>query len=452
MIIKDNKGIEYFEHSAEDILKLLFSDKKSRSIIRYPKSLSHQIIPNIPLGEAKDIIESQFNNEGKEISRFFYDDLGQRIGLDVINYKKFEKLVDQLYKQKSIYTSISRATLVSLLFEWLRKRHCKKIEETESFVSFFELKAKSLIKRVQISIPIQFLDGDDTFIIGNVKFECFTKELFDKIENRLKEGIKQKKLTAEDAEKIINKIRKNYQGKIFGSVIVNAEKNKAIEIVEEKVENALLALKFFSPSAIFPKITAYFGRKGNMLPPQSHVFIFENEIPIIHEALKDDTRIGFSMDKLMLQRIYESGLSILSNILKKDKLTEYEELMLNSIFTFSKALGRKGTHEKMTFLLSAVEIAFLKNHSESILQSLGQRLGFFVFDKAQERRKVVDIIKQSYKIRSNFLHHGYFQQDYDVLRELLFIARKALHKMILRSADFKNKEEFIKYIDEIIYS
>jgi len=452
LIIKEEKAIEHFNKEAIGIFCLLAPYNKRVGKRRYPRSLKHQIIPHIPLEEAENIIESQINSEGGEISRFFYDKSGQRIGLDVLNYKRFEKLIDQLYKRKNINNMSSRKALITLTFDWLKKRYCKKIDEDETFVQFFESQIKSIVKKFKISIPIRLLDIDCTFRVGNVEFEYFTEELFDKIEKKLEESVKQNNLTLEGAKKSIKKIRKDYQGKVFASVVISAEQNKATEIAENDIEEALLALKFFSPAAFFPKLTAYFGRKGSINLPESYLFIFENEIPIIREAVKDNIRIGLAIDHLTLQNMYQSGLSILSEIIKKKNPTEFEELIRNSVFTFSKALANRDFHEKMIFVLSSAEIAFLKNYTEPIQHNLAYRLGFFIFKDADDRKKVVGIIKNSYEIRSKFLHHGYNKQDYSLLSELLYIVRKAINEMIFKSSDFSNKEEFIEYIENIIYS
>lgn len=451
MLIEEKKAIEYFNKEAGEILKLLSPYKEQRIPGRPPKSVSHQITASIDEKEIEPRVKSLVDIEGKEISRYFFIKPGYWIGLDLINYKKFEKLINQLCKRKNIGRVISEKALKSISFSWLKERHCKSINESTTFIQYFESVLQKYVKEFKLSIPIDYLAIDDPFEVGKVKFEYLTKDLFDKIEMKLKEGIKMNKATPEDVQSATKKLRKKYQGSVVTTHIVTAEEEKAIELAVEETEKALSLLRFFSPSALYPKVKANFGRKGIANVPCDYVFIFENEIPRITERVAGEGRIGFATNQPILRRMFQLGLTKLSELLKTENITEFEELIFNAIYTFSKALSYLNFHEKLVFILSSAEIVFLKGN-EPIQHSVGQRLGFFVFDDAQKRKGVVNLVKDAYEIRSKFLHHGHFSYDYHLLSELQLTIWKALRNMIFLTDKFKEKKDFIGYIEDIIYS
>lgn len=451
MLIKQRSAIEYFNKEAEEIFSLLSPLSEKRRTQRLPKSISEQVATSFDEKDIEYETKSLVNIDGKEIARYFFVEPELWIGLDLINYKRFEKFIFQLQKIKNIKNIISEKALKSITFSWLKEKYLTKDKKVSTFVQFFESDIPKYLKKFRLSIPISYLDIDDSFELGRTKFEYFKRDLFDKIENRLMEGVKDNKLTLENAKLIIKKIRKNYQGKVVASYIINAEKEKAIEIANEEAEKALLILKFFSPPAFFPKINANFGRKGIAHLPCEYVFIFENEIPVIHESVVGTTRIGFVIDHHILKKMFQLGLNRLNEIIKKEKINEFEELLLSAIYTYSKALSFRDFHEKLIFILSSAEIAFLKDYAEPIQFTLGQRLGFFVFDDAEKRKRVVKLIKDAYEIRSKFLHHGRFNIDYSLLRELQITIWNALKKMIVLSDNFRTKLRFISYVENIIY-
>jgi hypothetical protein len=296
------------------------------------------------------------------------------------------------------------------------------------------------------------LDIDAPFKIGNVEFEILTNELFDKIKIKLEENMQRNRVESDKIKEFFETTRTEYQGMVFANICVNAERNRAIEIAEEEVERALHAIRFFSIPAFFSELTAYFGRKGHSELPISYLLVYENEIPEIVEFIPNGREISFGISGAILERMFQSGLSKLSELLERKKLTEFEDLICSTVFTFSRALSKRNFHDKLTFILSSAEIAFLKDYSEPIQQNLGQRLGFYIFDQADSRMKVERLTKDAYEIRSKYLHHGHYSYNYEILEELQFVVREALSKMIKMSDKFEKKEDFIQHIREIIYS
>ncbi len=186
--------------------------------------------------------------------------------------------------------------------------------------------------------------------------------------------------------------------------------------------------------------------------PSREVFIFIDQLPEIREGIIGNQSFYFKIDEALLAKLKGAGLDKLSELLLKADLSEFEELLFTALYTFTKAISQIGYHEKIVFILSALAIIFLKDSGEPIQITVGQRLGFFISRDPDKRREAVSLISDAYKIRSNYIHHGQENENYEILRKLQFACFNALNIMINNHDVFKNKTEFMLYIERLIYS
>jgi hypothetical protein len=452
MIIDNESAIQYFNQEAEKLLCLLTELKEVEIKGRPLRSIEEEIGITIDESEVQYSSITQVDHEGNEISRHFYIAPDKWIGIDIANYKEVRKLSGNLYKRREVTELISAESLIKVIFQWMKARYVKACGEPSTFMDYLNKSVKEMIRNIKISIPILNLAIDMEFEVGKVKFEYLKKDLFDKIENKLKEKVESKELPEREFTSFISKLRKDHQGKVVGTVNVMAEVDKAVEIAEREVDRAIMALKYLSPHAFSPKIAALFGRKGMTWLPSREIFIFTNELPEIREGLIGNKNYYFKIDKALLTKLKGGGLDKLSELLLKANLTEFEELLFTALYTFTKAISQISYHEKIVFILSALEIIFLKDSGEPIQISVGQRLGFFIDRDPNKRREAVSLISDAYKIRSNYIHHGQENKDHEILCKLQFACWNALNIMINNHDKFKNKQEFMLYIERLIYS
>jgi len=451
-IVSNESAIQYFNQEAEKLIDLLTELHETDTGRQPIGSVREEISLNIDESEVQYSFKTQDDHKGNEAYRYFYVSPNKWVGLDAQRYPIFRKLLGSLYKRKELNEIISEGTLTEIIFYWMKTKYEKSENAPSTLMEYIEKAVKEKIKNIKISIPISFLAIDSEFEIGNVKFEYFKKELFDKIELKMKEGVETKKISEREVADFMQKLRKDYQGKACGTVHVRTEEEKAKEVAEREVERAIMALKYFSPSALYPKNTASFGRKGISHLPMRYIFIYFDDIPNLFEGIVTNQPINFNINNRLLERIKKDGLDELSDLIKKNDLSEFEELLLTAIHTFTRAISYYGYHEKIVFILSALEIIFLKDSGEPIQISVGQRLGFFIDQGPDRRREAVLLINDAYKIRSNFIHHGQEKEDYEILGKLQLACWKALNIMIKNHDKFKNKQEFMLFIERLIYS
>ena len=202
----------------------------------------------------------------------------------------------------------------------------------------------------------------------------------------MNEAVNNGEMAEKECTHYIDKLRKDYQGKVVGTVQVIAEKDRAIEKAEKEVDRSIMALKYFSKQATSPMSAALFGRKGMTWLPSREPFVFEDDIPDTIEETFATINNCLYIDNALFNLMTSAGLDKLSKILLKNAVTEFEELIITALYTFTKAISQVNYHDKIVFILSALEIVFLKDSGEQIQMSSGQRLGFCIHRDPQKTR------------------------------------------------------------------
>jgi len=409
---------------------------------------SHLVKYNI---DEKDVISVKslpsIDGFGKEKGWYFETPEG-KVGLEQEEYQEFLNLVEKLAERKEIRNLVSQKFMKNVFFEWFKKRYKQKFES--GFIEYFIQRADEEVKERKISIPIDFLAIQESFKVGKIIFEFLTEKFFDDWEEDFK---KDTRIPAERRSDFFKDWRKKYQGKVYASIKVKGDKETCKRIAKEETEIALMALRFFSPTAFIPKIPSYFGIKGKTSIPSINFLVFEGQFPSnIEYGLEKKRIFNFIVDKVLISKMKKMGLENLSDLLLRDKKTKLEELLLNSLFLFSKAIISNNFEDKLVFFLVSIEMLLLKDTSEPIQSNLWLRLSFLTANKAEERKKVKKIIQKAYKLRSAYLHHGEKKENFKLLRDLQIHIWTALRNILISREEFTTKEDLLGYIEDKILS
>lgn len=198
-------------------------------------------------------------------------------------------------------------------FEWFEKQYKGIISRDVKFLNFLTEKAKEAVRSHRISVPISFISIEKPFKIGNIVFEYFTKEFFDKyISYARRKAQEFPNINENDFQTFEVRIRKRYQGVVFGSIIIEAEKQRCIELAKAETEKALMVLQFFSPSAFLPEIPCYFGIMGQTDLPRKYFFIFDNHIPEIQEGTDEHSKYIWPINAREIYEFNKLGLDVAS--------------------------------------------------------------------------------------------------------------------------------------------
>jgi hypothetical protein len=447
----NSDAINYFNTKAEELLYLLKPLKNKERERKVDSSLSHtysEIIDDekiISFGNLK--MQDGFGNV---LARFFHYEKTQ-IGLDNEDYRNYLKFTEQLLKKNIIRKFLSPDFVEDVSFKWFEKRYKGEIKQETGFITFFESESRNCIKNYKISIPLSYVSIQEPFVLGKVQYEFLKKDFFDEMLSHHFEKL-HKSLSKEEIEKSIFKLRKEYQGNVFATFNIEAEKEKAIEIALETIDIHIKLFKCFSPTAFIPEIPSYFNRKGQTNIPQTYIFLYETNFPNIISSVDEKSDFLFRIDNKTIEEFSKLKYSQAFDIVLKENASDFENTFFNIVSLFSKSISSITFQDKLIYSLVALEVLLLKNETEPIQHSIGIRLAFLNRKNIEDRKKVIKLVKDAYKLRSSYIHHGKIKTQNVLLQELQHLVWQSIINVIRSIDKFKSQSDFVNYIEDLILS
>lgn len=447
MIDLDPKAVEYFDAQSNKLLLLLKPYKVESSNSKIGGSRAAEFTREILVDKVfNHSIDGFYDGFGNRLAKYF-NYQGTSIGFDGNDFKLFQEFVEKVYRKNEVSSLLSLKYVENISFRLFEKKYKGEIEKEFSFSQFLIDESEKDIKSVKISIPISYLSIENSFQLGDITYEYYDKTFFDKMLfelNKNEEG----KITEESFQKI----RRDYQGVVFASKIYTCEKERAIEKLIEELDAQIKLIRCFSPTTFLPIVESYFDRKGHTLIPHNYCFVFENELPIINTFSDKSIDYYFPFPNSLLKDYKEIGFIKIFDLLNKETKTDLEILLLNVAFLFSRCIESKYFQDKLVYALVSLETLLLKNTSEPIQNSVGLRLSFLTRKEIEKRKEVIELIKQSYILRSSYIHHGKKKENYDLLQKLQHLVWQTIINTLKSTDKFRTQEEFLNYIEDLILS
>ena len=422
------------------------SKSQEPSPIRNPRFPEMYISGTITSNDIKGEIDiSMRDMTGKKLGRFFnYQE--KQIGLENENYVDFSKLCESIHKAIKPAQVISVTAVEDQVFGWIRERFLGNTQKELIEYIVPELEAK--VVELEVWVPIAGLRVESDVYIGNITIRPITVEDIDRwrderlshTENKENENI---------TEFFDKKFKKQLQGWPAGVIRLIAEPIAAREIALHETERSLAMLRVFFIAALTPKVTCYSALMGRENYETVTAFMFKNSLFISYnQNTVDHGREPWNLDKNSFQQIYDMGLGILSGLLQKTSLTEFQKSIIDSLTLYSQATAEKELSNKLVYLLAALEGIFLKNDTESIQQNLGERIATLIGKELKDKKDIIKNIKTTYGLRSRFLHHAFSIDDSSELEKFMFNAWVAVNSVINNYDRFSTKEDFVSAIDD----
>lgn len=450
----NEKAAKHFNSKVVEFLYELKPDTtKRKQRVDVESSASH-VFESFHLTE-KDIIEISSLGysdplSGKKVARYFVFDK-KHIGLNESSYAAFLKLAESFYKRKEIKSFLSLDFIIDCVFDWFERKYKGILLADNEFIEFIVEKAEKSIKKRKVSIPISFISIQEPFKIGKITFEYFRKEFFDKYINKKKSNAQESaEFNSSNFNIFERNFRKKYQGVVFASMSLEAERRRCIEIAKSETEKAIMVLRFFSPSTFLPQIPCYFGMMGQRDLPRDHAFIFENEIPEVHESILERRMCYWPISRRKFEELRELGIEIASDLIIKTNPSAFEKLILNSMSLFGRSLTFNNYQDKIVYSLVSIETFLLQTQSEPIQSSVGLRLAFLAESNREKRKDVKNLINRAYKIRSSYIHHGRIGEDWQILENLQHLIWTAIRNALIMKDRFQTQKEFLDHIEDLI--
>lgn len=440
------QAIDYYNQKADELLLKLEPIKRGLSTGRTPSSTSHLYSQTIDAKDIKNLSISSVDGFGNVKSKYFDTSNGQ-VGLCNNNYDACRKIVEELSQKKGLCEIVSYEFLHDTIFRWFSEKYKGKIKQEIKFLHYLSEEIPGIISEYMVAFPISFMTIENPFKVGKVRIDILRKNIFDEYEKKSLESVNDENEINLIKNGII-KIRKKYQGKVCATIKVKAEKNKAIDTAKLEVENALTILKFFSPSAFLPEIPNFVGRMGQIMIPESHIFIFEDDLPEMISSIDENKYPFWHIDKKALSMMNKSGIKVFSDLSIKKDPTPFEEICLISIKYFTKAISSREYHDRLVFAIVSIEALLLKDKTEKGIQENTSRRLTVLNGGNNNQKEMTSLIDKAYHYRNSYLHHGEKGSILEILNELQLKIWTAIEKAVHMTSNFENKLEFIEYLDE----
>ena len=335
------------------------------------------------------------------------------IGLKYEDCTQFSKIVDSIYKEKSVSKFISQEFIYKQCLMWLVYKYNKATKQ--KFSDFIKEKLEESVKTYYFHFPVLHLDFSEyaPMVMGNnATLHYFGDNHFDVLSVDF-----EKKYPNEKENNPYIALKEKYRNQLMITYPVTAEKIRGEEIAFTHCSLAVDILKILSEvhsSSPASHVSFDIDRRVKELSKSEMMYQlqFDNnsirlevkKVAHEHKIRKDDSRSEIS-SRFNLVNGFLFRLDGIPN--------ELNSLLINNIRRYANALSNPDLHQRVVEIFTIFESLLLKDENASILDSICKYAPKLIFQKAAIseglmplRKAVVKLLKGLYQVRSAMIHHG----------------------------------------------
>lgn len=435
-----------FDAKAEELVSKLIPDPHAR------RRSGGGFMPGIVIHEqpeGAEVVSTGYASPigGKEIAKTFWDG-SQNVGLFEEGYKDLVRLAEKIQKVKTVKDRVSKELLVDLIFKWVAAKHLQKADIT--MTGYVLAECEKELREIEMWVPVSMLSIQSDITIGRITLKTVTKEMLDPWLSAIADSAVGGNTAAQVGQQL-DEMRREMQGFAAATIKLFAEPRRASEIAFEEADRAVALLRFYSPASHIPELISYCTLRGREhVEGAKRLIVRDGMIDGYSEHSLDGSSPFWVLDSEHIAEIEACGLRTLNDLLTKEKPTEYQAALLDSVLLYSKAALAKNPTDKLIAVLVALESFLLKDGNESIQQNLADRMAFLFKVSAKERMEKKRQVIRAYGLRSAFIHHGH-QIDTDEmerLQEFLLTAWLSFNILIEVANDYTTKEQLFDQLEE----
>ncbi|MBK9015472.1 MAG: hypothetical protein IPM82_16190 [Saprospiraceae bacterium] len=404
---------------------------------------------HIPLVDWSDKVvpapffSKEFNHD-RSIAKIYKTIDGKRFGFDNNIYEHFIKFTSHLSSLPLFSNQASDEFILEETFNWvINSFKTNKIEL--QLIPYLQNSIEEQTEIRTYHFPVLNLHIEESFQIGNTKFQYFTKEYFDQYRNQSNNSNENK----DDFDKLFSK----YCGKVFISCTAKAEVRKSEEIAFLEASLAMDVFRLLSPAVVIPTVILKVDLEKRININYSSDYLMEitreeRELEITMSANNDP----YYFTKDMYEFVKANGLEIFSDFIRVSKNDELYKIILHSISFYSFALSIPDFHLRISQLIMIIEGLLLEEGWVNKMQEKTKnRLCALMFPKnSQEFEMLNSVMKSMYQIRHAITHKGNrLPIDKFKFRDLQITIVELLKKLILLNQRIKNKLDLIAYTESL---
>jgi hypothetical protein len=389
-----------------------------------------------------EVATSIMNFVGDEIGRLFQRG-NERFGLINGAYKALSKLAGQMQATQALRDTATAGFISDTIFDWVRANHGKKIVEPLSEVVL--RKVNEVIEDYEIWIPIHGLRIEAPFSMGDAVFHTIAPGILDVW---FASAPARSPEEAASLEIFRSRERSRLQGYAAVVVKVRAERKKAVEFARVTAGRATAFLRFFSLVNWTPKLRSYCVPLGSEnLGTTAELFLENGYIVSYARGALDDRDPTWVLEKSPTWEV-PALLAQLSRLSRKDTNSAFQQTLFDALLLYSRSSLAADPSDKLVYICAALESVLLRNDTEPITKSLGERMAFLVGKDLPSRKAILGNVSDTYALRSKFVHHGNSVGDLETLSQFMLNAWTCLCELILRHDRVLDKAQLIGELED----
>lgn len=391
----------------------------------------------------------------KALVRFFREN--GKLKHEVVGYIKdknhIQNLIDYVYHSNFIMSNYERKSIENFIDKNLIDYIYKKDLTKEAF-------AQKIIDKFQkihiwdILFPLGNINLEvSNFKLGNHKIIKFTKYQNRMWKNHIKSfiSVNQVAQSAKFQLEWFDLNAKNFLNEQVCTIIQvkKGDADRALDESKIEFELFLSCLKFMS-YMWYPDYKQYsiFVPGQNYNKTASYVGFSQTGGLIGQNENKNPST--FDITKHTKQRFNDLGLYKLSNllILEKDKRNNFQNNILTAIRIYGDAVSSSDLAQSYVKLVTVLELLLIfKEKSKSNI--LAERLSLLMRRNYNERQYYFYCIKGLYELRNKIVHEGKTDIKKNEYKNIHIVVYNLLLLLININDKFKDKNEFLKKIEEV---
>lgn len=398
--------------------------------------------------------------EGTETARYFA--LGNNenwVGFAGDTFDAFIFLCRQLYDVETVAHHLSFSAVVESGFEWFRQSHIRSSDSLPGISPFTTTVVSTCeadIDSYEVWVPVTGVAFTDTFQLGRVMFKNVSPADVDRWMRKWEYRWQSQNHPRHD---YVNSYFLRFQSQVrkgelaVGTLALQAEPVRAVELALIEIDEALAVLRFFSQVNSSPLTVSKCAIEGS-LPDESsrYLLLQSNSLSAtgrVSEIWPHQPPEQFSSARLAQMRA--SGMRTLNRILclEPSQRTPFERQLLKAITIYTKATLMRDPQDKLLYIVVALESIFVQGNQGALRRRVAERMAFLLGQSLTERTAIIDIYYQAYEARSNLVHRGEAPTDIEMLRKFMSLAWHTFKHLVDNVSQYNSKDELIEKLDEI---
>ena len=357
-------------------------------------------------------------------------------------YREVRKLAEKILRSGSTHEILSQKTVESTICDWIEAKVARGVND--GLTHFLENSAKSVVTGYEYWVPIHQLFIEQPFQFGRLFFGTISRETID----RWKAGLDQTNENYPKFAEYIERRVRPLQGHTYASMCLIVDPDRGQEVVLEEAEKTVSLLRIFSVAALHPEAVSACVPVGTA--QQDSFFLMTlrgGSLLTSPEGLKGHPLTPVFISQATAAENWRLGARDLDRMLKARSLSKFEDLVLNACLIYARCTTAKAVPDKLTYILAALESVLIQNNTESIQSNLSERMAFALVREPEKRARIIRVVKDTYGLRSQYLHHGRSLADLELLQEFMEYAWHMMLGLVKTTRDCSSREELLAELE-----